>query len=72
MIHTVISSGFTYAIGQFVLYQYSCNNTLMTVAKTTEICIRLIIYVKAYFISVYLLAHCIIANVPLMHGLGTN
>jgi hypothetical protein len=42
----------------------------MMVAKATKTCRHLIIYVKAYVMSVHLLVHYISVNTPLIHGYG--
>jgi len=55
---TVTSSGFIYAIWQFVyVLLVLLQSTLMVVAEAAETCRRLIIYVKSYFTNVYLLFH---------------
>jgi len=48
----------------FAFYQYSCYCTLMVVAKATETCRCLIIYIKESFTSVRLLVHYIHVNIP--------
>jgi hypothetical protein len=41
----------------FICYQFSCNSTVMMVAKASETGGRLMIYVKAYFNGVHFLLH---------------
>jgi len=68
------ASGFTYAIWAIVIfYNYSFKGTLMMVTKVTEICRWILMYDKAYFMSVLLLVYYILCKCEysLMQGYGT-